>query len=349
MKTKNDQAKVDPLGVTKTDDGGLSNIQKLRKVLLSNYDKMTRPVLHHTNITHVEVTLRPFYISELFTNNSSCNFSSPTMDVDPFANTDVIVNNDGTVKWSPPATIRNICFLDYRDYPRDEQTCRVIFGSWSQHGFAINITLGEKIVDMKSFRNTNPHWELIDITSFQRTKYYSCCPEPYVTLEYTVKLKRRPTIEQQLEWVLSVAIVILTLAVFWLPPTSETKLTIGSINILTITGLLMYLASQTKSVSSLPYIARLLNFSLYTVTSAMILEIVVINMALVFGPCYPPEQIYDFISGTLGRFLLLEIAQPPSDDGKTSCRKQWLTVATMVDRVLFFIYLIVLLAIPKTG
>ncbi|MPC92026.1 Neuronal acetylcholine receptor subunit alpha-3 [Portunus trituberculatus] len=61
--------------------------------------------------------------------------------VDPYGNTDVIIDSDGTVVWVPPATFRSECPLDVTYWPYDSQACALYLGSWTRHGYHIDIQL----------------------------------------------------------------------------------------------------------------------------------------------------------------------------------------------------------------
>ena len=38
----------------------------------------------------------------------------------------------------------------------------------------------------------NGEFDLISFSSTKHVEFYSCCPEPYPDITYTIKLKRRP-------------------------------------------------------------------------------------------------------------------------------------------------------------
>ena len=43
----------------------------------------------------------------------------------------VVVDHKGQVEWVPPAIYKSSCRIDVEFFPFDEQTCHLIFGSWT--------------------------------------------------------------------------------------------------------------------------------------------------------------------------------------------------------------------------
>ena len=41
---------------------------------------------------------------------------------------------DGTVYYNFPSVLESICTVDVERFPYDEQTCKMLFGSWAYHG-----------------------------------------------------------------------------------------------------------------------------------------------------------------------------------------------------------------------
>lgn len=43
----------------------------------------------------------------------------------------VVINYKGEMLWVPPAIYKSSCIIDVEFFPFDEQTCHLIFGSWT--------------------------------------------------------------------------------------------------------------------------------------------------------------------------------------------------------------------------
>lgn len=76
---------------------------------------------------------------------------------------------------------------------------------------------------------TNGEWDLIGVPSNRTVEYYTCCPEPYVDITFTIHIRRRTLYYFFNLIVPSVLISSMALLGFTLPPDSGEKLTLGNV------------------------------------------------------------------------------------------------------------------------
>ena len=57
------------------------------------------------------------------------------------------VYNSSIVKYNFPVKIKTACKVNVRYFPFDTQTCTLKFGSWSHHGFHLDIVSGTLGID----------------------------------------------------------------------------------------------------------------------------------------------------------------------------------------------------------
>ena len=108
--------------------------------------------------------------------------------VDPHhLTTDVIVNNDGSCTWVPPMNLKTHC---EPSQDSNAQTCKFKVGSWTYNGYKMNITLDKPGADL-SYYTPSKDWILKDAPAEREEKIYSCCPEPYVKITYTLNFEKR--------------------------------------------------------------------------------------------------------------------------------------------------------------
>lgn len=50
-----------------------------------------------------------------------------------------VVGENGTVLWIPMSVYKSTCDINIQNFPFDEQTCRMKFGSWTYDGFKVII------------------------------------------------------------------------------------------------------------------------------------------------------------------------------------------------------------------
>ena len=75
---------------------------------------------------------------------------------------------------------------------------------------------------------TNGEWDLIGVPIKRTVQYYTCCPEPYVDITFTIHIRRRTLYYFFNLIVPSVLISSMALLGFTLPPDSGEKLTLGT-------------------------------------------------------------------------------------------------------------------------
>lgn len=52
----------------------------------------------------------------------------------------VVLYSDGTIMWIPCAIYKSSCTIDVKYFPFDEQTCEMIYGSWTYNGNEVDLT-----------------------------------------------------------------------------------------------------------------------------------------------------------------------------------------------------------------
>ncbi|CAD5126530.1 DgyrCDS14636 [Dimorphilus gyrociliatus] len=76
--------------------------------------------------------------------------------------------------------------------PKDkngEYVCSISFGSWTYNKNEINVLLGSDSLDLEYYETND--FEVVSSNVVRTEKKYSCCPELYAIITYTINLKRR--------------------------------------------------------------------------------------------------------------------------------------------------------------
>uniref|UniRef100_A0A914WEC6 Uncharacterized protein n=1 Tax=Plectus sambesii TaxID=2011161 RepID=A0A914WEC6_9BILA len=103
----------------------------------------------------------------------------------------ISVQNDGTVRSSTYCLITNICPLSIKDFPFDEQTCIVTFGSIMHSTDRIDLVIGEKMENLNRYYRGNGEWNLVSFDK-ELDKFNWSDGYQYVEAVYTVKVRRQP-------------------------------------------------------------------------------------------------------------------------------------------------------------
>lgn len=104
----------------------------------------------------------------------------------------LVVYSDGTVNWIPPGILKTSCKIDITWFPFDDQSCYLKFGSWTYHGFALDLQPenSERGMDTSEYL-ANGEWLLLSTPVERSEKFYDCCPEPYLDVKFYINIRRR--------------------------------------------------------------------------------------------------------------------------------------------------------------
>lgn len=168
-------------------------------------------------------------------------YNSPTGEnIDYYGSSLCVVTPDGTVDWKPPSQLQSHCNLDLRYWPFDEQTCSIKMGSWTYDGDELNLTLMSDKVDVDLLVE-NAEWTLKQASETKlHVIMYSCCPEPYIDVEFTFYLLRQSDFYGALIVTPATVVVLLTLVSFWLPAGAVEKVLLSGVNVLICVSFLLY-------------------------------------------------------------------------------------------------------------
>ncbi|GLH00390.1 Acetylcholine receptor subunit alpha-like 1 [Gryllus bimaculatus] len=168
--------------------------------------------------------------------------------IDHYGNTHCLVYPNGEVLWVPPSQFIVFCALDLRRWPFDEQTCHLRLGSWTYDGEQVELQLGDRGAEIE-LMETNSEWEVVRVTERRNVKVYACCDEPYIDVTYNVTVRRRSPTYSALVLTPATVIVLMTLSVFWLPPTAGEKLLLSCTTALIICLFLLYFSQQLPAMA----------------------------------------------------------------------------------------------------
>ncbi|XP_041469865.1 neuronal acetylcholine receptor subunit alpha-7-like [Lytechinus variegatus] len=143
------------------------------------------------------------------------------------------VYSNGMVIWLSPAMITSLCLLDVKLFPFDIQTCRFVWGPWSNtvnmqdvdYFFERNETTIDRYVD-------NGVWEILDDTAYRTEETYSTATEPFVEICYAITFRRKSKVYVVGIIIPSVLLSLSTMIIFLLPPESGEKISFGITNLL---------------------------------------------------------------------------------------------------------------------
>ncbi|KAK7003429.1 neuronal acetylcholine receptor subunit alpha-2 [Biomphalaria glabrata] len=228
----------------------------------------------HDNITSIRVPPDKIWLPDIVLYNFADNRLTEQRDAL------VVVGHTGELQWMPQAILNSSCFFDTLFFPFDEHICHFKFGSWSYNGDMLDIDfIGEdRHMDMSDYIEST-EWDITENTAVKNTKYYTCCPEPYTDMTFTLKFKRRVAFYTFILILPCSLLSLLTLVIFWVPPESPAKLQLGMNIFLAFFVLLLLLSDYTpRAATSIPLIGAYFCLSMILITMSTVFACTVANM-----------------------------------------------------------------------
>ena len=144
-----------------------------------------------------------------------------------------------------PALLKTSCKIKVRYFPFDTQTCALRFGSWAYDGGSLDIKFTNDTDASQDVFLQNGVWELVHVEVLREVVEYKCCPNPYIFIHYILTLRRASTFYYSNIIVPCLLLSVLQLLVFWLPPDSGEKISLGMSNLLALILFQQLIAEST--------------------------------------------------------------------------------------------------------
>ncbi|KAK7079047.1 Neurotransmitter-gated ion-channel transmembrane region [Halocaridina rubra] len=187
--------------------------------------------------------------------------------------TNIIVDYSGECKLLIHAVYTSVCDIDIQWFPFDQQTCDMVFASWTADVHQMVLEQGPS--DITRF-HPNHEFFLENFYSEQFNDFNPCCVEPFSMISYHIQLQRRVKFAMFFFIVPGVLINICgqnldsfaALLVFSLPAETGEKVGLGINSMLAMMVFLMAMTENLPPTETLPLagMARDNAVSLYQVT-----------------------------------------------------------------------------------
>ncbi|XP_045124340.1 neuronal acetylcholine receptor subunit alpha-10-like [Portunus trituberculatus] len=204
-------------------------------------------------------------------NNADAQYSAATI------NTNVIVTSSGEVTWLSHGIYKSSCDMNVEFFPFDVQSCKMMWASWTYDGYQLDLIKQMDTGDMSNYQS-NGEFDLVEFTAAKNITYYSCCPEPYPDITFTIKLRRRPMFYVFNLILPCVLINGIALLVFYVPSESGEKVTLGISALLSMTVFLMTIRESLPPTEKTPLISMYYGVSICLVSFASGLSVLTLNI-----------------------------------------------------------------------
>ena len=144
---------------------------------------------------------------------------------------------------------------------------------------------------------SNGVWDFVSFSSTTSSRNFSCCREPFSQIEYKFKLQRRPTFFLLYLIFPCIAIVILALLSYVIPPEAGERIGFGVTVILSFSVYLIVISDKLPEKSdSSPLLGILYVLIFYLLVFSFVIS--TINARLYFNKHRPPKWLLDWALGT---------------------------------------------------
>ncbi|XP_030850430.1 neuronal acetylcholine receptor subunit alpha-10-like [Strongylocentrotus purpuratus] len=163
-----------------------------------------------------------------------CLYESVVKDFISYADTYIIVSNDGTMDWYVQVIVAASCPIDNTYFPYDVQHCNLTFGPWS--------LITDEVLFQKSFF-ADANWNLfhkngvwiLEKTIYRNEITESCCYNfSWSTVKFTLQIRRQSSFYTRTVVVPCILLSALMVLVCWLHPASGEKVTLAVSNLLAL-------------------------------------------------------------------------------------------------------------------
>jgi hypothetical protein len=161
----------------------------------------------------------------------------------------VDVKHTGRVLWEFGGNFATSCTLDMTYYPFDSQSCEIVVDNWAYSKDAVDLINASSIVTTTDM-SANGEWDLVRTESSASTFEEDTHPgKVFPRVTFTLHLHRKP-----LYYFINIITpclfcIIISICVFWLPPESGEKVSLGVTVLLAFSVFQLVVADNTPRTS----------------------------------------------------------------------------------------------------
>ena len=159
------------------------------------------------------------------------------------------VDYNGDIQWVPGGKFVTSCQLDITLYPFDSQQCEMDFVDWTYDGRFVNLINGTSEIGMDVYKK-HGEWDIIRTQAMKIDQSFESDPGiTFPTVKFILHLKRKPRFYMINVVAPCLLMSILALLVFYLPPDSGEKVSLGITVLLSFSVFLLLIAENVPKTS----------------------------------------------------------------------------------------------------
>ncbi|XP_054160007.1 neuronal acetylcholine receptor subunit alpha-7-like [Oppia nitens] len=191
--------------------------------------------------------------------------------------TNMLLYSTGEIMWVPPVVLKSLCDVDLTNWPYDEQTCFLTFGSWTHDGLGINIS-DDCNISLEEYWPSG-EWDILGTEVRRKDLYFTCCPEPYPEVSFFIKMRRKTTLYHYTVFLPVSTAVLLNLLMFWFAIHSNNRFLLSGLSLLLMTIILLYLGSRFGiGTDTIPFAIRYISRTILAIGLTLVWTTVAYNL-----------------------------------------------------------------------
>ena len=186
--------------------------------------------------------------------------------------TRIRVTHTGHCYWAAPFIFKTSCHFNVRDFPFDEQQCKLKFGSWNFHKGQLDLLRKREVAPVAKERVENGEWNVTSIQIKRNEVVYACCPdEKYPDVTFFINLKRRSLFYTYNLIIPNFLIALLAFFSFYIPVECGERISFVITVLLSMTVFLLLVAESIPPTSeAVPVIGMYYTCSIIEVALALV-------------------------------------------------------------------------------
>jgi hypothetical protein len=175
------------------------------------------------------------------------------------------------VTWVPEVRIHTKCEINVKDFPFDTQCCEINLYSWAHSANQMIILLyGNKNITNLTYLAKNTEWRIYNTCAMNHTIKLGNDHSDWWVTRYVIQIKRESIYHFYTLLMPCGVLSLCSLLLFWLPPASEEKITLGVTILLAFFVNSLIVSNYTpESTSELPVIGVYYTFNIFLVSLSL--------------------------------------------------------------------------------
>ncbi|KAJ1348062.1 DNA-directed RNA polymerase I subunit RPA2 [Parelaphostrongylus tenuis] len=187
----------------------------------------------------------------------------------------VLLESDGNVTWVPPAMFKSSCRIDVEWFPFDEQSCTLVFGSWTYNSDEVILNWYNNIdaVQLTDYSYSGI-WDVIDVPGYLINKKDT----KESKIVFHIVIRRKTLFYTVILIIPTVLMAFLSMMAFYLPADSAEKISLTINLLLALVVFLLLVSKILPPTSNIPLMGKYLLLAFVLNITTVVVTVVIVNV-----------------------------------------------------------------------